>query len=145
MTRFTHAALLPVLFALALSACGDSDGDSGTSASGFIDERAFGARKMDFLRYATQQFVPQSPVNVMAHLERARSDRSYTVPAGSVPADIWDSRFAKMAALEDTRDFDALELLNVLLGYREDPALAAGLIDSVEAALIAFKFWYTEP
>src|SRR5262245_15612877 len=145
MTRFTHAALLPVLFALALSACGDSDGDSGTSASGFIDERAFGARKMDFLRYATQQFVPQSPVNVMAHLERARSDRSYTVPAGSVPADIWDNRFAKMAALEDTRDFDALELLNVLLGYRDDPALAPGLIDAVEAALIAFKFWYTEP
>lgn len=145
MTRLTHRTVYPLLIALALAGCGGSGGGSGAQNSGFVDERAFRARTMDFLRYATQQFVPESPVNVMAHLERARHDRSYSLPAASVAADIWDDRFAKMAGLEDTRDFDALELLNVLLGYRNDPALAPGLMDSVAAALIAFKFWYTEP
>jgi len=103
------------------------------------------ARRLEYLRFATQRLVPDSPVNVMAHMERARIDRGYSVPAGAVPADAWDRQLAKMAALEDTRDFDALELLNVLLGYRDDPALASGLIERVEAGLLAFKFWYTEP
>ena len=33
-------------------------------------------------------------------------------------ADIWDRLFAKMAALEDTRDFDGLYLLNLHGMYR---------------------------
>jgi hypothetical protein len=133
------------LLAVCLAACGGSGGGSAARPDGFVDEAAFSARQMDYLLYATQQFVPESPVNVMAHLQRARVDARYALPGAAVPADIWDPRYAKMAALEDTRDFDALELLNVLLGYRDDRALAPGLIESVEAALIAFKFWYTEP
>jgi hypothetical protein len=113
--------------------------------NGFVDEAAFGARAQGYLRYATQQLIPGSVLNALAHMERARQDPSYSVPAAAVSADAWDGIFAKMAALEDTRDFDALYLVNILLGYRNHPLLAPGLVTKVEAALLAFKFWYTDP
>ncbi len=139
--------LWSLLLTLTLAGCGapSNSGNTDSSSTGFVDERLVRERQMDYLLYATQRLAADSPVNVIAHLERARVDPHYSLPAGVVPADAWDARFAKMAALQDTRDFDALELLNVLLGYRDDPALAPGLIDKVAAALTAFKFWYTEP
>jgi hypothetical protein len=137
-----------VLVVLAGGGCGDDDpGGAAVTAtpSGFVDESAFQERAMRYLRYATPHLSAGSVLNVLAHMERNRQDPSYTLTEGAVPADVWDGIFQKMAALEDTRDFDALYLLNILLGYRSHPLLAPGLIDKVEAALLGFKFWYTEP
>jgi hypothetical protein len=131
---------------IALSGCGGSVPVGSTAASsGFADQSYIRERSLDYLRFATQTLQSGNVLNVIAHMERTRLDPGYTVPAAAVPADAWDGIYAKLAALEDTRDFDGLYLLNVLLGYRDDPVLAPGLIDRVEAALIAFKFWYTEP
>lgn len=146
--EFRLWALLAVL--VAVPACGDNDGVgpppvSGGAADGYVDADYMRARSVDYLRFATTTFSAGSPLNVIAHLERERLDPPYVAPRGAIPADAWDRQFAKMAALEDTRDFDALYLLNVLLGYRDHPAVPRALVDKVEAALVAFKFWYTEP
>jgi hypothetical protein len=135
------------LVAVALAACGDDGEGSGAAAvsSGFVDEAQFQQRAQGYFRFATQGFSPGSPLNVISHIERARADSSFTVIPSGVPIDAWDGAFAKMAALEDTRDFDALYLLNVLLGYRDHPILAPGLVQKLEDALASFKTWYTEP
>src|SRR5262249_23112010 len=86
-----------------------------------------------------------SVTNVLAHMERARIDSTYTIPPAGVAADAWDGIFTKMDTLQDTRDFDAIELVTVLYDYADDPFLAPGLIEKVEQALTTFKFWYTEP
>jgi len=132
---------------LLLAACGDNDPSTIpalSAASGFVDPGTAQARNLGYLRYATRTFSAGSILNVLAHLERARVDPGYTAP-GTVPGDAWDGSFAKMAALEDTRDFDALYVLNVLLGYRDHPALDPVLVQKMEDALVGFKFWYTEP
>jgi hypothetical protein len=133
-----------------LSACGSDDGGGGgggigdVGKPGFISEEYFQQRAIDYYRYATQTFSAGSPLNVLCHMERQRIEADYEIPA-TVPADAWDSIFAKLARLDDTRDFDGLYLLNVLLGYRDHPALPAELWTKVENALITFKYWYTEP
>lgn len=144
-----QAILWAAVGMLLVSGCGD-DGEGPAapppgSGGGFVEEAAFQQRALQYWQFATRQLAAGSPLNVIAHLERARVDASYTVPAGSIPVTAWDAAFQKMATLRDTRDFDALYLLNVYLGYRDDPALAPGLADKLAAALIAFKFWYTEP
>jgi hypothetical protein len=113
-------------------------------AEGFVNARRAEEDKIEYLRSATQTFDPSNVVNVLAHLERARVDRSYR-RAGVVPLGAWDADLAFIDSLEDTRDFTALYLLHVLLDYRHDPMLAPGLVDKVEDALLAFKYWYTEP
>lgn len=140
----TGSGAAAFLTMILLAACGGSSG-GGTSSAGFIPEETFQARRLAYLEFATQRFDPGSPISVIANLERARTDPDFSLPPGSVPIDAWDARFAKMAALEDTRDFDALQLLNVVLGYRDDPVFAPGLIEKTEAALRSFKLWYTEP
>jgi hypothetical protein len=102
-------------------------------------------RQLDYLRHATTRLVPGSIPNVIAHMERARIDPSYGIVAGSVAATAWDGIFTKLDTLQDTRDFDAIELITVLYDYADDPLLAPPLIDKVEQALLTFKFWYTEP
>ena len=143
--RWTLLALLTLV-----SACGDNDGvgpppTSGAMTDGYVDPTYMRERSVDYLHFATTTFSAGNPLNVIAHLERERLDPPYTAPRDALPAGIWDRQFTKMAALEDTRDFDALYLLNLLLGYRDHPAVSRPLVDKVEAALVAFKFWYTEP
>jgi hypothetical protein len=132
---------------LTLAACGDDDPGAAptATASGFVDAGTAQQRNLRYLRYATQTFSAGSVLNVLAHMERTRVDPGYTIPHAAVPGDAWDGIFAKMAALEDTRDFDALYVLNILLGYRHHPALDPVLVQKIEDALIGFKFWYTEP
>lgn len=144
-TRHRRAALALAMIALALGACSDaSRGGGAFDGPGAVDEAWFQERQRDALAFATRTFAPSNPLNVIAHLERARIEPEYSIP-GAVPDDAFDDRFAKMAALEDTRDFDALYLLNLLLGYRDDPVLSPALVEKLERALFAFKFWYTEP
>ena len=134
-----------VVLALALASCADvpRDGD-GPGAAGAVDEAWFRSRQRDAIEFATRTFDATNPLSVIAHLERARVEPGYVLP-GAIPDDAWDERFAKMARLEDTRDFDALYLANVLLGYGDDPALSSTLLARLEKALLDFKYWYTEP
>jgi hypothetical protein len=111
---------------------------------GDMEEAAFHARQLAYLRYATQVSSPGSVTNVINHLERRLVDPPYAPPF-VVPADAYDARFAKLSRLEDTSDFDMLYLLNLWLGYRDDPALAPGLVAKIEDAILSFKYWYTEP
>jgi hypothetical protein len=112
---------------------------------GVVDPTWLRGRQLDYLRYATATFRSENPLNVIAHLERDRVDDEYDGGALAVPATAFDPILAEMAGLRDGRDFDALQLMHLLLGYREHPALAAGLIDKIERALLDFKYWYTEP
>jgi len=143
-------ALLLISVACVLAGCGDDDNLSAPSPaspaaqSGFVSETYLRARQLDYLHFATQTFSPGDVLNVVAHMTRARLEPGYHAP-GTVPANAWDGSFAKMAALEDTRDFDALYLLQVLLDYRNDPLLPPELVQKLEDALTSFKLWFTEP
>jgi hypothetical protein len=112
---------------------------------GFVAPEIGAARQLDYLRFATSRLSPGSITNVIAHMERARVDPIFAVSAAAVPADAWDAIFTKLDTLQDTRDFDAIELVTLLYDYADDPILAPGLSDKVEQALLSFKFWYTEP
>lgn len=133
-----------VLCILLLAGCSEEPLD-GSTPSGFVDADYMRARQLDYLRFATETFSPGNVVSVVAHLERARVDPPFALPPNSVPADAWDAIFTKMATLQDTRDFNALELMNLLYDYHGHPALPAELWSKVENSLIAFKYWYTEP
>jgi hypothetical protein len=84
-------------------------------------------------------------LSAIAHMERDARDPSYVLPDGAWAPDAWDAIFTKLSTFEDTSDFDALYLLNALLGYRGHPAVAPELWQKTEDALLAFKFWYTQP
>jgi hypothetical protein len=102
-------------------------------------------RQLDYLDFATQSLEPGSVANAIAHMERDRRDRHYSVPDGAFGPQAWDAHFAKLADLEDTSDFNVLELTNAYLGYRGHPAVAPELWEKVEGAILGFKFWYTQP
>ena len=131
------------------SGCGDNDpatlSTPGAGADGFVDASAMRERQLDYLRFATTQLIPGSPLNLIAHMERTRVDPTYSVAPAAAGANAWDGIFAKMARLEDTRDFDALYVTNALLGYRDHPLLDRELVRKTEEAMLAFKYWYTEP
>jgi hypothetical protein len=118
-------------------------------ASGSVCRADMTARQLDYLTFATQSLDPGSIANAIAHMERDRIDPTYTAPTGAFGVDAWDGHFAKLANLEDTSDFNVLELINAYLGYgvghRKHPAVAPELWSKVEAAILGFKFWYDQP
>ncbi len=132
------------LLVLAASAPSKAASPRACGPDGFVDAQKARRDKLAYLRAATQTFEPSNVVNVLAHLERERVDPSYR-RAGVVPVDAWDADLAFVDSLEDTRDFTALYQLYVLFDYADDGMLAPGLVDKVEDALLAFKYWYTEP
>ncbi len=143
----TRREFLAISLACALAACGDDDGGgvaSPAAQDGFVAAAYLQERQLDYLHFATEVFSPGDVLNVVCHMTRARVEPSYRIP-GQVPADAWDARFTKMATLQDTRDFDALYLLQILLDYRDNPLLPRELVQKVEDALTSFKMWYTEP
>lgn len=137
--------LLAAVFAL-ISACSDADIASQTSRpAGLVDEDWMRERQLDYLRYATEDLSPTSILNVVAHMERDRVDPEYTAPTAAVPPNAFERSFEKISTLRDTRDFDALYLLNLWLDYRDHPMLAPGTADAIGNALADFKMWFTEP
>lgn len=143
--RLRLAACLAVLL-VASAGCGGSGGSgSSTFGSGFVSDAYMRERALDYLDFATESLNPSSVVHVMHHMERDRIDPEFRVEPNSVPLDAWDAVFEKLARLQDTRDFDGLYLVNLLLGYRDHPMVPRALIDRVEEAMIGFKMWYTEP
>jgi len=113
--------------------------------TGNVDEAAFHARQLSYLRYAAQQGSSRGSVlNLINHLERSRVEPRYA-PSFVVPVDTYDGIFLKFSRFENTSDFDLLYLLNLWLGYGSDPILAAALGAKIESAILGFKYWYTEP
>jgi len=117
--------------------------------SGSICGADIAARQLDYLIFATQSLDTGSIANAIAHMERDRVDPTYSAPAGAFGADAWDAHFAKLADLEDTSDFNVLELINAYLGYgvgrRRHSAVAPELWEKVENAILGFKYWYDQP
>jgi hypothetical protein len=112
---------------------------------GSLDEAAFAARRLAYLEYTTQETGLGSPLSAIAHMEREAIDPGYAAPGGAWGPDAWDAIFSKLSTFEDTSDFDVLYLLNAYLGYRGHAAVAPELWQKTEEAILAFKFWYTQP
>jgi len=85
------------------------------------------------------------PVHLLAHLACADRLGMPAVPPGIVPDDAYDRVFQKMWRLEDTSDFDALRLVNLLLAASGHEALSPALWQRVEEALLGFKYWFSDP
>ncbi|RJO67260.1 MAG: hypothetical protein C4523_10010 [Myxococcales bacterium] len=103
-------------------------------------------RQIDYLTFAcAEPLGPGSVTSLMAHLICEQRGMAEAVPANSVPDDAWDSTFDKMWRLEDTSDFDALRLVNLLYAFRGHQSASETLWQKVDNALLTFKFWFTDP
>ena len=138
MTRMLPIlAWVVVLFALG---CGD---DSQAGGDGFQTDADYQARALAYLEFATEG-ATGSILNAIAHMERDRVDPGYTAPVGAVDVDDWSNSWEKLDKLLDTRDFDALYMLNALLGYEGHPYLTQALWDRIRSSLFEFKFWFED-
>lgn len=109
---------------------------------GAVDEVWFQGRVSEFLLAMTQ--TPSGdPMRLIAQFERQEREPSFPVP--TVASGAFDYIFTRMAALEDTSDFRAMDLVNLLYGYRNHPALTPEVVAEIEDALLAYKFWWDEP
>lgn len=127
------------LAALALAAA-PSGADQGFMSEGLLRER-----QQEYIDYATEAFQPTSFLNLINHFEREEREPGYTVAAGSIPNDAWDAQFLKLHELRDTSDFDTMYLLNLLYGHRGHPAASEALWQKAEQAVLAFKYWFSDP
>ena len=108
---------------LAAVACagGSSDGPGGAGpvgdGPGFVDEAWFRERQDDYLRFATEDLDPGSPLSVLAHAERAQRDDSFDADIAEVTESDFADVFAKIDGFEDTSDFDLMYLLALWYGH----------------------------
>jgi hypothetical protein len=112
-------------------------------ADGFVDPTWWAARQDDYLAFATTSVDAGSALNLIAHLERAERDPSYTFDATGIGPEAFDASWAKIDGYVDTADFDLLYLINLYLGYGDE--LGTALRERIETALLDFKYWYTDP
>ncbi|MBS2012193.1 MAG: hypothetical protein JST00_04870 [Deltaproteobacteria bacterium] len=112
---------------------------------GGADEAWFRDRKLDYLRFETQNVEPASLVNTLSHVARRRLEPGYAPAGPPVQPDAFKRYFDSMDALEDGRDFEALYLTILLFSYGDDPYLAPATKTAIEEALARFKYWYTQP
>jgi hypothetical protein len=151
-TRF--AAALAVM-ALASTACtsGGSDGgreDEGASdvtiveGDGLIPEDEWTARQDDYLTWATEAngLDPGSLHSVLAHAERARRDADFEWDTEAITPEVLEPVVDKLLAYQDTGDFDINNML-FLWDRRDD--LPDAYVDVLEARILGFKYWWTEP
>lgn len=111
---------------------------------GFMGESLLRQRQDEYIHFATEEFQPTSFLNLINHFEREEREPGYTVP-GAVPDTAWDAQFQKIHELRDTSDFDVMYLLNLLYGHRGHPAASETLWQRAEQAVLAFKYWFTDP
>jgi hypothetical protein len=108
-----------------------------------VDEKWWRASQDSFLAAATTKWNPVSPLNVLCHLARQDRDPRQAVPWTTVgPAEL-ASWFDRVDAWADCADFDVLQMLHLWFGWRDD--LPDSVRDAVQARLLQFKHWYTEP
>src|SRR5262249_19167658 len=136
MPRWRPIALMTALVGFGAPHCSSDsapDEPPGTfvEGAGAADGGWFHDRKLDYLRQTTREFHPDSSIHVLAPLARARLEPGYAAP-GQVPATTWDVPIANMDALQDGRDFVALDYVYILLGFDAGTILAPELRAKVE-------------
>jgi hypothetical protein len=147
--RVAVVVALSVTAALVATACapfgrsGRPGAPSPSSRDGFVSPWWMRARQNDYLRFATTQLSPGSVTNVISHAERARRDPSFHFDAAAVTPETFAPSFDKIDNFVDTADFDLLYLMTLWYGYREQ--LTPELRNAIEARMVAFKYWYTDP
>ncbi len=135
LARFVQVLLLASLLA-PFVACND----------GYVGRIDFRERQDEYLAFATATPVnPGSTLNVLNHLERAYRDSTYDVADGTVPAGAWQHISDKLYQLKDTSDFDLLYLNNLIEAYGDHPAVDAQNWADAKAAILGFKYWFTDP
>ncbi len=103
-------------------------------------------RQLSYLEWACQNCNPgDGPVQLMLHIECAKRLGLPEPAAGTFADDKLDGTFNKLFRLQDTSDFDALRLINLIYGHRGHPALSETLWTRIEEALLTFKYWYSDP
>ncbi len=145
MKRSTLGVL--VVLGLLTTACapvwwGRGGGALG-SGDGYVDGRDWRASQDAYLRYATEQLTPTSPVNVLAHFTRAERDRRFHFDGSAIGPDSFSAAFAKIDAFKDTSDFDLLALVALWEAHRKD--LRPDLRVAIEQRFVGFRYWYTDP
>lgn len=112
--------------------------------AGLVPEADWRASQDDYLHAVTAAPVSRaSPLSLIAHAERARREPGYEGGVDTARPEDFEAIFAKLAAFEDTGDFDVNRLLTLLVRYRAE--LAADLAAAIEARILAFKYWWSEP
>jgi hypothetical protein len=155
--RFFPATRMAIGLAAVLGACTLRCSSSGDSASmqplppgtflegaGAADASWLMARKLDYLRFETREWHPENPTNVLAHLARKRLEPGYA-PPGQVAGNAWDGFLKNVDALDDGRDFTALDLTIMLYAFGDDPTITPELRKRIEDTLTRFKLWYSDP
>lgn len=126
-----------------------ADADGGplapTGPPALLETSELRALLLPYLEASTESLDAKSSVDVMAHLVRAAIDPAWEAPSEPIPEDSWDHVFDKLYDLRDTSDFDAIELVNLLYRFDGHPLVPDALWDKTAEALVAFKFWYTQP
>ncbi|HYZ97155.1 MAG TPA: hypothetical protein VE575_00305 [Acidimicrobiales bacterium] len=141
-------AMMAAMACHGAGAAGGGGGGGGTGAqlgsgNGFVDRREWRERQDEYLRFATEDLNPSSPVSVLAHVTRAARDRRFGFDAAAISADDFADVFAKIDAFEDTSDFDMMRLTALWYGHRRE--LDAGLRAAIEQRFVDFRYWYTDP
>lgn len=150
--------LLPTLLLAAAglaatgTTCTPTGGPSGGAVfqgpwfrDGGVPDAVWDARRLDYLGYATAALDPNSLMNVIAHLERAKIDPGFSVPADAVAPANWSGLFTKIGSLRDTADFDVVRLLWLWNAHPGHPMLQPATWAGVESTLLGFKYWFTDP
>jgi hypothetical protein len=101
-------------------------------------------RQLEYLRFAcAEPLDPAKQSQVLIHL--TCSERLDGFAMAAVPDDAWDPIFDKLHRLRDTSDFNVLRFLSLVYAFPEHPAISDGLRARVDEALLAFKYWTTDP
>ena len=100
-------------------------------------------RRREFIAYAGANSRASSILTAAAHMERERLE-GWTSFLRPLSPGAWDQRFEMIYGLADNRDFVALDMLVILARYRDHDMLPRELVEKAEAAILAFKYWYTD-
>ncbi len=110
---------------------------------GLEDASWWRRRQDEYLASATTVWLPTSPLNVIAHLARARRETDHSVDWSAIDDAMLTRWFARIDNWLDCADFDILRLLTLLFEAADD------LPDHVHTALAdrfaSFRYWYTDP
>ncbi len=112
---------------------------------GLVPESDVGARALEYLEFATAKPFSRSITNAIAHMTRERVDPGYTAPVGVLTAEMLEPTRQKLRTLEDTRDFDGMTLMALILGYEDHPMGTPAAWDSIREAMLSFKYWWLDP
>ncbi len=139
------SVVVAVLLALVTTSCRvlvNPDPPGAPSTDGFVNAAYWAERQNSYLEYASTQFSPGSPPNLIANAEHSRRTGTPFNTAGITVADYANS-FSRMDNFVDTADFDLTYIVNLWYGYKD--LLPADLNAEIESHMRSFKYWYTDP